>query len=140
MKYPADRDTIFDILRECRGKSGITIADKALDPLELISMLAGCQFAITTRYHGVILAGLAGTPVISLSYHPKVLEAMKMLNLEDFAIDIALLSHEIVLDKVGYLVSHLEEASSRMLAKVDAQRKDAREMFVKLYKKWPAAA
>lgn len=51
---------------------------------EMIGILKGAQFIVGMRLHSIIFASSAGTPVIGMSYDPKVKSMMRQLGQEYF--------------------------------------------------------
>lgn len=94
---------------------------------ELIGFLGGARFVIGMRLHAVIMASSAGTPVIALSYDPKVDGMMKELGqptivqIPDFTLrENPLLSYEVldcakrVMEDRDAIVAALSETAARM--------------------------
>ena len=94
---------------------------------ELIGFLADARFTVGMRLHAVILASSAGTPVIALSYDPKVDGMMKQLGqpyavkIPDFTLrENPLLSYDIldcakqVMDNRDAIAAELSETAARM--------------------------
>src|SRR5262249_11404827 len=59
-----------------------------LDFDEMVKTLAGANLVIGGRYHSVIFAALAGTPVIPVIYHPKISDLVNRLHIEDISLEI----------------------------------------------------
>lgn len=55
---------------------------------DLLQQLATADFVVASRLHGVILSHVVGTPVIAVSYDPKVERVMRNLGLSDYCLNI----------------------------------------------------
>ena len=64
------------LLRAAGVESALYLPTSAAD---LIGLLGGARFALAMRLHAVIFASSAATPVIGLSYDPKVASMMRAL-------------------------------------------------------------
>ncbi|MBM7649334.1 polysaccharide pyruvyl transferase CsaB [Bacillus ectoiniformans] len=91
-KYPQDIDVTEDIYREMVHKDKVTIYKDNLPPDQLVNMAGEMDLLIGTRLHSLILAVAAGTPVIGVSYHPKVAAFMESTKQASFLVDIPKLS------------------------------------------------
>ncbi len=69
-------------------KSNITtsITEDSLCLQNVLNIISGCNFFITTRYHSMIMAVLTQTPFVALSYSQKITSALKDYNMADRAI------------------------------------------------------
>jgi polysaccharide pyruvyl transferase WcaK-like protein len=63
------------------------LSPRFLSHTEILGVLGSARAVIAMRQHACILAAVAGTPVVSLNYSPKVANVMHMIGLEGFAIE-----------------------------------------------------
>ena len=82
-KYPQDVYVTKDIQKKMKNKERTKIIDKNLKPLQLIEIVSKYDAVIGTRLHSLIIATCSATPVIAISYHPKVTNFMKLTNTEN---------------------------------------------------------
>lgn len=53
------------------------------DPARWLEAFAACRLALSVRYHGVLLAALAGVPALGIAYDPKVEALCRQLGLPE---------------------------------------------------------
>lgn len=58
-----------------------------LSPDGLLDAYASCRAVLAVRLHGVVLAAMAGVPVVGLTYRPKVRAACEALHVPCFGLD-----------------------------------------------------
>lgn len=89
----ADRRVVQDLLEELEGRTG-RLAGESLSVTpagsvdELFAFLAETDVIVASRLHGVLLAHLAGRPVLALSYEDKVDRHMASLGQDEFVLPI----------------------------------------------------
>jgi polysaccharide pyruvyl transferase WcaK-like protein len=88
-----DRLVIHDIIAKLRNRGGTfpeaQIFESPVTTLPaLLTQLANADFIVASRLHGVILSHVMGTPVIAISYDPKVDRLMRSLELSEYCLDI----------------------------------------------------
>lgn len=84
------------------ARGDVVLVEDDLAPAELASLYSDARWVIGTRFHSVILALVAGTPTIAVSYFgPKTHGIMKMLGLESLCFDIAGFDAEEVLAAIA---------------------------------------
>jgi polysaccharide pyruvyl transferase CsaB len=57
-------------------------------PAEVLTVLSTCNIVLGMRLHAVIMAAVTGVPAVGLVYDPKVINALRQLGLEDYALPI----------------------------------------------------
>lgn len=81
---PTDR--IFaEAVRDRAAQAGtkLSIEELGPDPHAALERIAGLEAMVSVRLHGLILAALAGTPVVPIAYDQKVLSMSRRLGLDD---------------------------------------------------------
>lgn len=99
IKIEDDRLPTRQLMKNLEGfREKINIIDDDLKPAELVALYGSAELLVGTRFHSVIFALAGGTPVIAISYFgPKARGIMKLLDMEDFCIDIEQFTSEEVL-------------------------------------------
>lgn len=100
-------------------------------PAEHLALYAELDAVIAMRFHTLVLAVLAGIPVIGLEYDPKVGEFLRAVDMEAYRVKLASGSGEdwrgIEVVRVASLVAevlqHRSELSARVLRAVDALKR-----------------
>lgn len=77
-KYPQDVYVTKDIQKKMKHQSKTKIIDENLKPMKLIDVVSKYDAVIGTRLHSLIIATCSATPVIAISYHPKVTNFMRL--------------------------------------------------------------
>lgn len=87
-KYPQDVYVTKDIQKKMRNKNRTRVIDENLKPLKLVELISKYDAVIGTRLHSLIVATCSETPIIAISYHPKVTNFMKLTGAENRCITI----------------------------------------------------
>jgi polysaccharide pyruvyl transferase WcaK-like protein len=75
------------VLNKLGDVSHLELATEDLSPIELKSIISCAQMHIGARYHSIVAALSAGVPCISLSWHPKYRDIMRVYGVEAFVVD-----------------------------------------------------
>jgi polysaccharide pyruvyl transferase WcaK-like protein len=71
--------------------SGHEVANVVFRPLstleELLRQIAGFDFVVTSKFHGVIFSHIMGKPAIALSYLPKIQQLMRAVGHDQYCLD-----------------------------------------------------
>ena len=89
-------------------------------PTELLETFATADMAIASRLHGLILANIAGTPTIALSYDWKVDMHMRMVGLGDFVYPIESFDPRAVLGSAEAMLENREEIIANLSARCES--------------------
>ncbi len=123
-----DRLAILDVMAQLKaGKKNYSCAQVreervAIVP-ELVQKIAACDFAVASRFHGVVLSHRMGTPVMALSYDPKVNRLMDAVGLNEYCFRI----EDLKLDEMIRAFEALEKNQAEvrnLVAKVRAEYSD----------------
>jgi len=82
-KYPQDVYVTKDIQKKMKHQARTTIIDENLKPQKLLELVSKYDAVIGTRLHSLIIATCSATPVIGISYHPKVTNFMRLTGIEN---------------------------------------------------------
>ena len=100
-KFPHDVDVTVDVFNRMKNKQSVKVVKDHLSPEELIAISSEQDVVIGTRLHSLYLAANAQTPIIGISYHHKVNDFMKMVDISDRCIRIEdLINDQTVINKV----------------------------------------
>lgn len=110
-----DRRSIQELLERVRPRlSGDVLPEvppsETVD--EFMRAAADLDIVVASRLHGVVLAQLAGTPVVALSYDRKIVDLMHALGQERYCLDIERSDVEEIRDALDALESRLETERS----------------------------
>jgi polysaccharide pyruvyl transferase WcaK-like protein len=101
---PADMDSVNEVWErlDASTRGGCRIVD-VRTPNALLEFFRGLDVVISSRLHGVLLAIVAGRPVLALSHERKVRTVMRDAGVSEFCVDLTTTS----LDQVGEHLAHL---------------------------------
>lgn len=102
-KIEDDRDITALLYKKVKELPVVKIEDDLL-PRELVALYGEAELLIGTRFHSVIFALDAGTPVYAISYYgPKAWGIMEMLGMKDLCIDMESFTSEDVYKRLKSL-------------------------------------
>jgi len=82
--YP--EDAVANVRLSERMASKPRVIDKALTAQDFLALIASADSVLSMRLHGLICAMAMGTPMLGLSYDPKVDAFMEQAGLEDYCL------------------------------------------------------
>jgi polysaccharide pyruvyl transferase WcaK-like protein len=88
----------------------------------LTGQIAGCDFVVATRFHGVVMALLLNKPVIALSNHPKTTDLMADMGLSAYVLDIDAWDVTSLMERLQALRKGAEDVRGRIAARVRQHR------------------
>ncbi|MEG1000835.1 MAG: polysaccharide pyruvyl transferase CsaB [Cellulosilyticaceae bacterium] len=93
----------------------VKLIDRELTIDEAVAYTANFDFIIGMRLHSLIMAGAVGTPMIALSYDPKVQGFMEEMNLP-YAVDTNHIERQALIAMVDEITSNLEAKKAEVNA------------------------
>jgi len=106
-----DRGVMDDLCERLAGRVGEARIDTVT---ALRDRLAGYDYVVASRYHAALLAHAVGTPVVALSYHPKVRALMAAAGQEAYCLDARPLDPERVMACVRALEARRAAEAGRL--------------------------
>jgi polysaccharide pyruvyl transferase WcaK-like protein len=100
---------------------------------DLLATMAGMDYVVTCRFHGVIFAHLLNKPVLAIAHHPKVAELMAGLELSSYCVDIQNFDENLLADRFASIVNNAEEIKSSMAARLTRNRQMLKSQFDELF-------
>jgi len=100
---------------------------------DLLATMAGMDYVVTCRFHGVIFAHLLNKPVLAIAHHPKVAELMADLELSSYCVDIRNFDENLLADRFASIVNNAEEIKSSMAARLTRNRQMLKSQFDELF-------
>jgi polysaccharide pyruvyl transferase WcaK-like protein len=96
-------------------KDRVSLIEEDLAPDELASLYGAASLVIGTRLHSVILALVAGAPVVAVSYlGPKTRGTMELLGLSDYVLDMKTFDHRAGAELAEAALTGQADASTRI--------------------------
>ena len=102
---------------------------------DVLREMAGFDFIVTAKFHGIIFSHLLGKPIVSLSYHRKMDAAMRSLGQERFNADIERFDVEWLIGAFRSLVEESDRIRSGCKTAVEARAADLSRQFDGLFTK-----
>jgi polysaccharide pyruvyl transferase WcaK-like protein len=137
---PGDNDAVRDVLarldEETRASCSVA---HATTPDALLNVFRRLDVVISSRLHGVLLAIVAGRPVLALSHERKVRAVMGDAGVSSFCLDLPTATIDQVSRCLADLTDQLDSCSSKlheygMLARAAVQSQD--EILPQLVRQW----
>jgi polysaccharide pyruvyl transferase WcaK-like protein len=100
---------------------------------DLLVAMAGMDFVVTCRFHGVIFAHLLNKPVLAIAHHPKVSDLMADLDLSNYCVDIHDFDVNLLEDRFASMVANADEIKSRMASSLIKNRQRLTAQFDRLF-------
>jgi len=101
---------------------------------DLLETMAGVDYVVTCRFHGVIFAHLLNKPVLAIAHHPKVTELMADLELSNYCVDIRNFDPSLLKDRFTTMVNNEEEIKHHMAARLIKNKQELRSQFDELFR------
>jgi polysaccharide pyruvyl transferase WcaK-like protein len=101
---------------------------------DLLAAMAGMDYVVTCRFHGVIFAHLLNKPVLAIAHHPKVTELMADLELSSYCVDIRDFDVSLLADRFTSMVNNAEEIKHGMATKLTRNRQQLKNQFDELFR------
>jgi polysaccharide pyruvyl transferase WcaK-like protein len=101
---------------------------------DLLAAMAGMDYIVTCRFHGVIFAHLLNKPVLAIAHHPKVTELMADLELSSYCVDIRDFDVSLLADRFTSMVNNAEEIKHSMATKLTRNRQQLKSQFDELFR------
>jgi len=124
---PSDMRAVDDIWTKLRDdvRTSCTI-ERADDPRELLDLFRNLDVIVSSRLHGVLLAIVAGRPVVALAHERKVAAVMQDAGVSEFCADLTTATTQQVSDLLGSLTQQLESCSQRLHSYVERASDEVR--------------
>lgn len=97
-----------------KGNPRVSVVLDDLSPLELRAVIGKCEVFIACRFHAMVSALCAGTPVIVVSWSHKYIEVMKRFGLEGYVADYSTATPEGLASLTDTLLGNLDEVRMRI--------------------------
>jgi colanic acid/amylovoran biosynthesis protein len=92
---------------------------------ELMDAYRRCDFVISTRMHGAIMALSSGTPVMPIAYEFKTLELFNRFGLAEWVLDIETIEPDASVDLLERYLIQLPTFRRRLFEQVELSRREA---------------
>ena len=100
---------------------------------EVLVEMSGCDYIVTSRYHGVIFSHLLGKPLIVLNYQAKSDVAMRAAGLGEYSADIEYFDPNWLIHAFSSLVHNCEIIKTKEERTVKVYMEKLREQFDALF-------
>jgi polysaccharide pyruvyl transferase WcaK-like protein len=136
---PADMDAVEDVWTRLdeTTRAGCTVAH-ANTPDSLLDFFRRLDMVVSSRLHGVLLAIVAGRPVLALSHERKVRALMSDAGVAPFCADLTTATMNQVGERLSDLTGQLESSARRLreyVAVASAAVRQQEEMLPRLLRR-----
>lgn len=106
------------------------LVDKPIHNLEeLLGAISCMEFVVASRYHGHVLAYALNKPVLGIAYQPKTADLMRLMQQEDYVLDLQNLELEEMKRKFRALERSANEAKEKIQRKTSACRETLADQY-----------
>jgi polysaccharide pyruvyl transferase WcaK-like protein len=95
--HPMDEATCRELAEMCDGK---VLTNSTYLSHDLQAVIRRCGVLVGMRFHSIVLASSVETPVVGLIYAPKVRGYLRLLECEDYSLELASLTPQLLGDKL----------------------------------------
>jgi polysaccharide pyruvyl transferase WcaK-like protein len=120
-------------VRQAPPDGGTLVLAETRTPGELLDVFAEADVAVASRLHGLVIASLAATPQIALSYDWKVDEHMRTVGLEPYTFPIGDFQPEAVVAAVEAILGERGRLSTDVAARCEALARAVQAQFEEVF-------
>ncbi|MEK8126905.1 polysaccharide pyruvyl transferase family protein [Paenibacillus filicis] len=144
---------LFEQVKEQRGVPGDTTAIRQLSEIlnkknitinfvpsdislkAYIEEIRSCEFFIASRLHSGLFAIVGNVPTITIAYQPKTVGAMKLLGLEQYSVNIEVVTAEVLWKKLEVLQENRHEIIEVSQQKIELIQKELNQLPFRIKEK-----
>lgn len=115
-----DIATAREVLEAMANKNKVTLISSLYTPAQIKGIFSLMDIFIATRMHACILSTSVFTPTVSINYQFKLNEYMKLIGMEDYSLDIDVVSSERLLPMVDNLCMNKDILRSHLKSQIPA--------------------
>lgn len=126
-----DLPLLRQIQGEIAGSTGdsLVVVDQSVNAEQVHAIIHACEVVVTSRFHAMVGALAAGTPVMVLGWSHKYLEVMELFAQEDMVMDYADAAPDVMAEKVDGLLADSPQRRETIAAAMPEVRRGARVQF-----------
>jgi colanic acid/amylovoran biosynthesis protein len=125
-----DGDCIQDVVAGLDSKIYRVLSDRSMNCKQLKSVYGCCDFIIGTRFHSMIFSLSNMIPGIAISYDGyKSIGIMKDMKLDDFVIDIADITSEVLQEKFNLMIDNEDSIKDKIKQYINESNKKKNELI-----------
>lgn len=135
--HPMDESAVYDLANRVDGK---ILKNREYLSHDIQAAMRECELFMGMRFHSVILASAVEVPIVSLIYAPKVRGYMRLLDCEEYGLEFASLTEDILTEKLIDAWKNRAEIQKRQKAVIDVLKRGAHEATAVVVDKYFAKA
>jgi polysaccharide pyruvyl transferase WcaK-like protein len=101
---------------------------------QLLELYAEADAVVAARLHGVLLAHVAGTPALALSYERKVRTLMRGMGQDDFCLPIDDLRPEVGHERLRGLLAQRDDIAAAIRRRVEELRTEVESQYDRVFR------
>jgi len=122
--HPMDEQAVQNLADKVSGK---VLKNREYLSHDIQAAMRECQLFMGMRFHSVILASAVEVPIVSLIYAPKVRGYMRLLDCEEYGLEFAALTEDILVEKLVDAWNNRAEIQHKQKAVIDVLKRGAHE-------------
>ena len=122
--HPMDEHAVQNLADKVSGK---VLKNREYLSHDIQAAMRECQLFMGMRFHSVILASAVEVPIVSLIYAPKVRGYMRLLDCEEYGLEFAALTEDILVEKLVDAWNNRAEIQRKQKAVIDVLKRGAHE-------------
>lgn len=122
--HPMDEGAVLDLANRVNGT---ILKNREFLSHDIQAAMRECELFMGMRFHSVILASAVEVPIVSLIYAPKVRGYMRLLDCEEYGLEFAALTEDILTERLIDAWNNRKEIQQRQKAVIDVLKRGAHE-------------
>jgi len=120
--HESDAQAALSVMRQMKRLDRASIIRGAYTPEERMAIIGSCGLLIGMRLHSLIFAASTGTPLVALSYDPKVAAAMGQIGCGAQVVDVSAITAESVVAAASHAAPAAAELVAELRKRADRNR------------------
>lgn len=109
-----DMASSFRIFKKLKHKKHAIVMDEPLTPNEAVYLFKEFKAMVGMRLHSLILSGVASTPFLGISYHPKVKSFISLVDQQEVEIEVENITLKGLISKFDKLMENYESQKQKL--------------------------
>jgi polysaccharide pyruvyl transferase CsaB len=125
--FTNDVPTLQALANHLDSPNRVHVIDEQLTPRFAQALIKQCRMVLGMRFHSVVSAINVGTPMVALSYAPKVWSVMEKIGLEEYCNRTISPAPEVLANQLMSVWEHRDEIQQKLLSEGQNLREQSKE-------------